>query len=322
MPGVRVVNGYVPSGGRLFRLGILPAWVWANGIVREVERGGYDIVHCAGNSPTMLPVLKAARQSGAATIYTETSNGKGPYWKGFASCAPLLDGLHSTASVLVARTARAMGFTGQTFIFPGTSFRKLALLPPPARRRSLGFLGKLETFKAADRVVNVFILAAQRDPGLECHLFGRGSLKGRLEEAVARAGLAGRILFHGYEPDLGQIFSRFAVLVVLADEGQCLAVSEALGSGRECLLLGRHSFRELYGGTEAVRFLDPEADNAALARAMIAALDDPATGTGPRMEAAAEFWRSRFAPEVCLGTLLDCYAKLIAPRGAIAGGRA
>jgi glycosyltransferase involved in cell wall biosynthesis len=157
----------------------------------------------------------------------------------------------------------------------------------------VGVVGRLETQKG-----HVFLLDAWPEvtcayPDARLVLIGDGSLRDSLAEQVRRLGVAESVIFTGFRADIPRILDAIDVVALPSlHEGMPLTVIEAAAAGRPVVATA------VDGTPEVVRdgqtgYLVPAADPAALARAVLAVLGDPA-GAARMGEEACRWARERF----------------------------
>ena len=308
----RTVWWRIPSAGRLLRWGVLPVALWCWPHRRQIAKGRYDIVHCVGGTVAVPTMLQCARSAGARTLYTETSSARQAYPKGFDIIWSVLDGVHAASSVVLDRLLESRCFRGKRYVFAGATDRIPELLPKPGRSSHMaGYVGHMTAHKNVERLVQVWSRVVGALPAAHLHLFGEGDQMGHLRDFVASAGMRHNVTFHGYERDLKAIYCQFALLIILSEEGQCFAVSEALGSGREVLLLDHGCFGELYARCHAAHMVHPAASDDELAAAIVSLLTDEELLSPERRSAARSWYEERFSPQAAGRNLLACYRDLL-----------
>jgi glycosyltransferase involved in cell wall biosynthesis len=145
----------------------------------------------------------------------------------------------------------------------------------PEGRKTAVSLGRLEPQKGHDRLIEAFAMVADKAPDWDMVIYGEGSLRGSLEQQIARTGLGGRVFLPGetrspasalHASDLYVHAARFegapnAVLEAMS-EGLCVVAIDCPGAVSEIL----------QGGGAGL--LVPDGNNAALAKIMSEAMQD------------------------------------------------
>ncbi|HEX2079134.1 MAG TPA: glycosyltransferase [Longimicrobium sp.] len=181
-------------------------------------------------------------------------------------------------------------------------------IPPEAA--CVGAVARLVGQKRLDRLVDA---VAQLPADVHCILAGDGPLRGTLEQRAVAMGIAGRVHFLGYSPDVGEVLPALDLFVAASDqEGMSNAMLEALAAGVPVVST------DVSGTDEALR---PGPDGtapgvvvgfeaAALADGIRALLHDP-----ERREAMAAAARRR-ARAFAFPRVLDAWERVLAGRPA------
>ena len=178
----------------------------------------------------------------------------------------------------------------------------------PARQTIL-FAGSLEPVKDPAAMLRVFGRLASDRPGLDLVLVGDGRLRPGLEASIAGTALAGRVRFAGQlrRDEMPALYRSATVLAVTSrHEGQSMVAVEAAASGLPVVGTRVGVLPDLGDGATTV----PVGDEAGLADALAAVLDDP--GRAARMAAAGRTIAvARFDLERTTADLLERYAGLV-----------
>jgi glycosyltransferase involved in cell wall biosynthesis len=115
-------------------------------------------------------------------------------------------------------------------VAPARVGRGAAACPPPAGGPfRFVVVGRLEPRKGLD----LAFAALARVPGAYLDVVGDGELRASLERAAGRAGVTGRVRFHGFLADPTPVVARaHAALSSARDEGLPMALLEAMAVGR------------------------------------------------------------------------------------------
>ena len=188
------------------------------------------------------------------------------------------------ADCLVTQTRHAMAFfpppvQARGRVIPNPVLRPEAGEPeaPPDGRKVIITLGRLQTVKGHDRLIDAFAQIADRFPDWDVHIHGDGPERDQLAAQVRGHGLEGRVLLGTTIADVGGRL-RSADLFVLSSrvEGFPNALAEAMAWGLPVI-----SFDCASGPADLIRhdldgLLVPPGDVPALAAAMARLMADPA----------------------------------------------
>ncbi len=201
----------------------------------------------------------------------------------------------STRDDLVARGIAAPRIT---VIHPGVD--SVAFAPDPSLDRSdppaFLYVGRLRRYKRVDVAIEALALARRERPELTLDIAGSGDDRPRLEQQVARLGLADAVRFHGFVAEavkLRLLRTTWANLFPSPKEGWGITVMEAAACGTPSLASDSPGLRDsvVDGQTGC---LVPHGDAAALARQMLRfAADRPLVdrlGQAARRHAEAHTW--------------------------------
>jgi glycosyltransferase involved in cell wall biosynthesis len=271
-------------GGRAVALGALA------GFARDVAALARSLRPRAVVASGQRPVLAAAALARQPVLALQHDFPAGPV---LARAVRWATARADAVVAVSAAVARAVDPTGRaTVVHPGVDLDHWRLAPPPpgGPARAL-VLGALVPWKRADLALEI----AARVDGLEIELAGAplpGDTPGFSAALRARAGrpdLAGRVTFAGALEDPRPALARAHCLLHCADrEPYGLALVEALAAGRPVVAPAAGGPLEILGSTGAGR-LYPPGDADAAARALRAALADPAAPAAARARAEAGF---------------------------------
>jgi glycosyltransferase involved in cell wall biosynthesis len=138
----------------------------------------------------------------------------------------------------------------------------------------LVFIGELRPVKGVDILIEAIALLRREGRAVTATLVGSGPQREALEAQVTRLGLSSEICFRPAMP--GQAALALGRIMVVPSRAESLpyVVLEAAAAGKPLITTSVGGIPEIYGPLSD-RLVPPE-DSPALARAIAAALDDPA----------------------------------------------
>ncbi len=114
--------------------------------------------------------------------------------------------------------------------------------------RAVTFVGRLEPQKGVDWLIEAAPRMLANLPDCDLLLVGEGPLRGSLEAAIRTSGIADRVHFAGWRPDVPEILAASALLVLPSGwEGMPNVVLEAMASRRPVVATDVEGVRELLG---------------------------------------------------------------------------
>lgn len=186
---------------------------------------------------------------------------------------------------------------------------------PVARgdERAVGvFVGRLQPAKNVDVLLRAgAAVMAQREMTLV--VCGDGPERDRLTRLAADLGIAGRVRFTGFVPDVWRYVRGADFSALLSDfEGEPNAAMESFAAGTPAILSDISAHREL--AADGAAMIVPLRDVEATARAIRAMLDEPATAAAQARIARASMGRRS------IGTVASAFERLYAVLTACAPG--
>ncbi len=185
------------------------------------------------------------------------------------------------------------------------------VLPPFTARtgpvRHVLFVGLLVHRKGVDLLLEAWARATARGLPDDARLsiVGDGPERGALEGLARSLGLADRVRFLGFRPDVPDLMAGADAFVLPARmEQQPLVLIEAMASGLPVLSTDVGGTADMLGGLAGVV---PPQDVAALADGLLALCGPDGAASGP---ALAELARRRFSVEACVAAHRDLYRSL------------
>jgi glycosyltransferase involved in cell wall biosynthesis len=288
----------------------------APGILREIARAHWDLVHVQSYHTFVAPLAMLAARS-AGIPYVLTFHGGGHSSAVRASVRgvqrrvlrPLLR--RAAALVAVARFeidgyGAELGLGPEHFRLipngtdraPGEPSEDFAEVPGTL----IASVGRLERYKGHHRVLEALphVLAARQDVRLR--IAGTGPYEAALREKAARLGVADHVDIGAVEGPgaIAALMRRAALVILLSDfETHPLAVLEAVALGRPVLVADNSGMREIAEqGLATATAVDSPPEE--VADAILAALAAPA----PADEVQLPTW------DDCAAGLLDLYASV------------
>lgn len=150
---------------------------------------------------------------------------------------------------------------------------------PRREEEYLLYFGRIDWFqKGIDTLLRGFSLLAERRPGVELRVAGRGKDLDRARAFAAELGIAERVRFLGAVPgaERDRLFAGARVLLMPSRfEGFGMVAAEAMAAGVPLVAAAAGSLPEVVGGPDGGRLVPPD-DPAALAAAVESLLADDA----------------------------------------------
>ena len=175
-----------------------------------------------------------------------------------------------------------------------------------------GIVSRIKPDRRHAELVDAFRVVADRLPEARLVVVGRGEGLEAVRARVARQGLAGSVIFAGYRrgPSLAAAYRTLDAKVLLAEgnDGTCRALLEGMAAGRPGVAyrLGAPAESILDGETGR---LVPEGDVAALARALLEVLGNPAGARA--MGRAARRRMQAFFTEEARGAAVEAFLQRV-----------
>ena len=161
-------------------------------------------------------------------------------------------------------------------------------------------VSRFEIQKRIDHAVRAFALVVAERPEAQLLIYGRGALRGSVEQLIDELGLKDNIHLCGWDPDArDRLWTSSGFLLSSGFEGYPLATLESMSRG--CPVI---SYDIKYGPQEQINdcvngFLVPDRDQRAMADRVIQLLDDPELvrrfSTAARQEAVTHDYRAFMA---------------------------
>jgi glycosyltransferase involved in cell wall biosynthesis len=325
--GVRVVavgpRLELYSGGRRR---IWPPFVFGLGVLRHLLRhgGSYDVVHTASFPYFSLLAAGLTRgRAGFRLVVDWHEFWTREYWRAYLGplggrVGVVVQGLCLRIpqrafcfSRLYERRLRASGFRGELSVLEGEFEGVAAEVAQPADPIVV-FAGRHIPEKRPEAVVAAVAAARATIPELRGEIYGDGPERGRVLEAVVRAGLGGVVEAPGFVDAavVDRAFERaLCLLLPSCREGYGLVVIEAMARGTPAVLVrgDDNAAAELIVDGEN-GFITPSEGPAELAAAILRVHE---AGQGLRESTLAWFQRNvaRLSLESSLRTVIETYAE-------------
>ena len=195
---------------------------------------------------------------------------------------PLRDWAYGRATVIAVQTRECMRY------FPEKLQKKMIVIPNPVdpsvpepfqgeRRRSVVFVGRLHRQKNPELLLRAFAVFQKDYPAYVLEMFGKGELEEELKRIAAELGIKGKVIWHGFCPDVRKQIADAGMYVLSSDfEGISNSMLEAMAMGipviaTDCPIGGCAEY--IQNGRNGL--LVPVGDQKAMADAMRRLAGDP-----------------------------------------------
>jgi glycosyltransferase involved in cell wall biosynthesis len=279
---------------------------------RLVRERGVRVLVANGAHPQIVSGL-AARLASVRSAYIVHMIHAHPVWKNdfldaLAVCSPC-DLMLAVSKSSKTALERLRPSVESRLLYDGTPMRDVPELDAKQARAELGVtdgqtligsFGRLQAWKGQD----IFVAAAAEVSRIRPHVrfvIVGGSAFGlepefaqRLERDVARLGIADKMIFTGWRQDVPRLMAACDVVchTSRSPEPFGLVIVEAMALGRAVIATAGGGASEIVS-SESIGALVPPEDPAALARQMVALIDDPerrrSIGAGSREHVRANF---------------------------------
>lgn len=243
-----------------------------------LEETGCDVVHTHMFWPNLYGAL-AARRAGIPLVTSEHGRNE---WK---------NGWHRWLEVkVISRVARLRLCVSKDILerrreVDGVPASLLRLVPngtvvPPeidagTRGTVVGSVGRLVDAKDYPTLIRAVAILAGRGADIQLEIVGDGPERSRIEEVIARQGIASRVKLAGLRTDVAEWLARWAVFASSSTrEGQPVALLEAMASGLPSVVTAVGGVPDtLADGVEGI--VVPPMNPEALADGLQRLLDEP-----------------------------------------------
>lgn len=193
----------------------------------------------------------------------------------------------------------------------GVTAAEFAPVAPAPDAADLVFIGELRMLKGVDVLIEAIGRLARGGRTVSANIVGDGPDRTAFEAAVSAQGLAQSVRFLGAKPARAAFALGRALAVPSRAESLPYIVLEAAAAGVPLITTRVGGIPEIYGPDAGL--LIPPGDAAALARAIAAALDNPAAGrdTAARLQQRV---RAQFSADSMTDDVLAAYREAFALR--------
>jgi glycosyltransferase involved in cell wall biosynthesis len=267
-------------------------WYFAPGIMRELRRGKWDLVHCQGYH-TFVPALAmtAAIRGKTPFVLTFHSGGhpsatrtrlRGPQLRVLRPLLARARRLIAVSRFEAEFFPRALGIPAERFV---TIPNGAEMAPPdpgvgPDKDAPLIVsAGRLERYKGHHRLIEALPLILREFPSARLRIAGAGQYDGELRRLAVASGVGDRIEIAAIEPgqrvQMSNLLASASLVALLSEyEANPVAVMEALALHRPVLVAETSGLTELARDGLA-RGIPITATAADVARAVVDQLRDP-----------------------------------------------
>lgn len=241
---VRRFRGFSPSA----------AYHFSPGMIRELKKSRYDIVH--GHGYHSLPLYFSRYAKGKKFVVTSHHHGHGhtafrdvlyklykPFGKRIFTDADTIIAVSNYEKKLLLKE---FGLDeGKIRLIPnGVNLAEFTLKEVPQKTKSILYVGRLEKYKGVQHIIQALPLL---DDNFILEVVGRGTYEMELMRLAEKLGLNHRVRFNRFLPrsELLKMYSRAQVFVLLSQqEAFSIVVAEALASKKPCVVANTSALRE------------------------------------------------------------------------------
>lgn len=295
---------------------------FAPGVLGEVGRGNWDIIHVQGIHTFVPPLaMIAAVRRSVPFVLTFHSGGHSSSLRNlvrtlqFGLLRPLVrraDRLIGVSQFEADRFSREFDVPREAIVVVPNG----AEIEPPrvVSHRDpdaplIVSVGRLERYKGHQRAIAAFAEIVKARPGARMRVLGEGPYEAELVRLVADLGLTDRVKIGGVPPaergKMGEILTNAAVVLLLSDyEAHPVAALECVSLGRPVIATYASGFIEMVD-QGLLRGVAADASPRTVAEMAIEEIDGPTRSTP---SVAVHDW------DDCTGALLGVYADVLAKR--------
>lgn len=299
-------------------------WDWrAPGRIRSLlERYGAHVLHTHGYKADVYGYAAARRGRAALVATCHNWPDRRPLMRAYAVLDRILlrrfDRV-AAASEPVAAVLRRSGVAAVPLpngVETGR-FRQMtagfAVQRPPGCDRLAGFVGRLTAGKGGEVLLEAAREVVAERPASGFVFVGEGPRRAAWEALAAKLGLGGKVVFTGALRDMPAVYASLDLLVLPSyDEALPMCVLEAMAAGRPVVATRVGSVpRAVVPGVTG--FLFEPGDAAALARAILCLMHDPALARRLGAQSRGHV-AQHFSSETMAAAYLDLYQQALAHR--------
>ena len=256
-----------------------------SGIIAEINRGNWDLIHIQGYHTLVAPAaMLAAIRNRIPFAITFHSGGHSSRLRNAIRGVQraILRPLVKHAALFIGVSQFEADFFSTTMRVSRSRFSVIpngAQLPAASENpvsipdRLVLSIGRLERYKGHQRAIEAFPKVLQRYPDAHLMIIGQGPYEPQLRQLIAKYSLQDHVTIEIIPPDnrgrLTSLLSSAALVVLLSDyEAHPVAVVEALSVGRRVLVNNSTGLKEI-ADQGLARATDQSATASEIAEAMI-----------------------------------------------------
>lgn len=290
LPDEEIVNGV-----RILRIKGWPSqrdFCIAPDLVRQIESGNWDIVHCQGYHTLFTPLaMAAAWKAGVPYVLSFHSGGHSSRLRNAVRGIQrqVLRPLLAHAERLVAVSGFEAEFFQKKLNLPASKF---VVIPNGAKMPELSTpvtvdtntelilsVGRLEQYKGHHRIIAALPYILRERPNVRLRIAGSGPYETALRRQVADLGLQDKVEIGAVPPQdregLARLLAQAKLVTLLSDyEAHPIAVMEALSLQRPVLAAHTSGLAEL-ADKKLVRSIPLKSSSIQVAEAVLYNLDNP-----------------------------------------------
>ena len=279
----------------------------APALVRQIGRGGYDLVHVQGVNNFLPPMaLAAAQRSGIPTVATFHTGGhssrmrtmvRGAQWQALRPLLRRTKALVAVCHYEVEVFARRLGLEPERIRLIRNGAEPLPVgdsVPQICGSPLVCSVARLERYKGHHRLISAMPALLDLAPDAHLAVVGRGGYEAPLRRLAARLRVEHAVTLTSFDSTqreaLGALLQSSDVVALMSDyEANPVAVMEALALGRKVVVADTSGLSELAAEGLATA-VPPNAPPRELAGvlARVAALPDPVPPDLPTWDGCAE----------------------------------
>ncbi len=276
-------------------------------LVRQIGRGGYDLVHVQGVHTLLPPLaLATAQRSGVPTVATFHTGGhssrvrtmvRGAQWRALRPLLRRANGLVAVCRFEVETFARYLGLEPERIRLIRNGAEPLPYCdsaPDFTGSPLVSSVARLERYKGHHHLIAAMPALLQLAPEAHLAVIGRGSYEPQLRGLASRLQVEHVVTFTSFDGTqrqaLGTLLRSSDVVALMSDyEANPVALMEALALGRNVVVADTSGLSELASeglATAVPPNASPEDLAGVLAR--VAACPDPAPPDLPTWDECAD----------------------------------